>query len=139
MSKKIEIKETMPSDGMKKAEVISEIAKATNLKKHVVEDVLNAFSDLAIREQVTTGAFCFPGLPRVYRVARNAVLRYQPDLDVTLKYPTTFQLRCKMSSPVRKLHREMQRNLNNIENGVKNEDWWKPYFYCQGDWRKQGK
>lgn len=135
----LEIKKTEYTDSMKKPQIIKEIAQVTNMTQGEVTDVLNAFTDLAIREMVTTGAFAWPGLPTVTRIERKGVKRYQSDLDKTLLYPNTYELRARVPASVKKYHREMIRNNNNEINGVSREDWWKPYFYCDGDFRKQDK
>lgn len=133
----IEIKETTYTDSKKKREIIKEVAEVTKTTQGAVEDILNAFTDIAMREMITTGAFAWPGLPTVNRIKTGEVKRYQKDLDKTLIYPESYQLRAKIPSSVRKLHREMIRNLNNEKNGVSAENWWVPYFFCDGDWRKQ--
>ena len=135
----LEIKSTEYTDSKKKPEIIREVAQVTKMTQREVTDVLNAFTDIAIREMVVTGAFAWPGLPTVTRIEKEGVLRYQSDLDKTLLYPNTYELRARVPSSVRKYHREMIRNNNNEINGVDRENWWRPYFYCDGDFRKQKK
>lgn len=133
----IDIRKTERTEGMKKSEYISEVAQLTKLSERDVEDVLNAFTDVAEREMLVTGVFAWPGLPGIVRKTRKQVLRYQSDLDKTLLYPETAFLTAKVPAKVKKLHRNILRQQNNIQNGTTEENWWEPYFYCDGDWRKQ--
>ena len=126
-------------DGMTKQQIISEIAKVTGLKQAVVRDVMNAFTDIATRELVLNGVFNWPSFVSVTLVEMNEVKRYQKDLDKTLIYPKQTQLRARVSTVIKKIRKEALRAEYNKKNGVSREDWWVPYFYCDGDWREKEK
>ena len=132
----IEIKATKYNEGKTKAQIIKEVAELCKMTQADVRDVLNAFTDVCMKEMIVTGVLAWPGLPTVTRIEQKEILRYQKDLDKTLLYPKAVQLRARVPIQVKKLHREMFRNQNNQINGVSVEDWWKPYFYCDGDWRE---
>lgn len=133
----LEVKETKWNEGMNKPEYIKEISQITNFTQKDVQAVLNAFVDIAEREMIMNGVFYFPGLPIVTRSVRTSVKRYQPDIDKTLLYPETCFLTAKVPANVKKLHREAFRHQNNAINGTSDENWWEPYVFCDGDWRKK--
>lgn len=132
----IEIKPTSWNEGMSKNEIIYEVAQMTNMTQADVRDILNAFTDVAEREMLITGVFRWPGLPTVTRTVRKNVRRYQKDIDKTLLYPETAYLTSTVPDKVKKLHRNIIRQQNNLKNNTTSENWWEPYFYCDGDWRK---
>lgn len=137
MNEKIEIRQVKVNESIKKNAVIREVAQITGQTQGVVRDVLNAFTDVAQREMIITGAFDWKGLPTVTRQVRKSFLRYQEEIDKTLLYPETCYLTAKVPEPVKKLHREMFRVQTNEENGTTPENWWEPYVYCDGDYKKK--
>lgn len=134
---KIELKETKTTDAMKKVEVIREVAELTGMSQADVRDVLNAFTDVAQREIAVNGAWRWPGMPSVTRSVVHNVVVYNRKVDKTLIYPETYQLRCKLDKVTRQLHRGITREQLNAENGTTQEDFWKPYFFADGDKRKE--
>ena len=137
MNEKIEIRQVKANESIKKNAVIREVAQITGQTQGVVRDVLNAFTDVAQREMIITGAFDWKGLPTVTSQVRKSCLRYQEEIDKTLLYPETCYLTAKVPEPVKKLHREMFRVQTNEENGTTPENWWEPYVYCDGDYKKK--
>lgn len=137
MNEKIEIRQVKANESIKKNAVIREVAQITGQTQGVVRDVLNAFTDVAQREMIITGAFDWKGLPTVTRQVRKSFLRYQEEIDKTLLYPETCYLTAKVPEPVKKLHREMFRVQTNEENGTTPKNWWEPYVYCDGDYKKK--
>lgn len=137
MNEKIEIRQVKANESIKKNAVIREVAQITGQTQGVVRDVLNAFTDVAQREMIITGAFDWKGLPTVTRQVRKSFLRYQEEIDKTLLYPETCYLTAKVPEPVKKLHREMFRVQTNEENETTPENWWEPYVYCDGDYKKK--
>lgn len=133
----LELKPTRTTDAMKKIEVIREVAQLTGMSQADVRDVLNAFTDIAQREIVVNGAWRWPGMPNVTRNVVNDLVVYNNKVDKTLIYPEMYQLRCKLDKVTRTLHRDMLREQFNMKNGTTKEDFWKPYFFAEGDKRKE--
>lgn len=121
--------------GIKKSEVIDEVAQLTGVNKGTIRDVLNAFTDVAQKEMVMNGIFNWPGLPTVTRFPVKSVKRYTPHLDKTLVYPEAAYLKAKIPVPVKKMLREIYKEQYKAEYGTTDENWWEPFVYCDGDWR----
>ena len=137
MSVQIELKETKATDSIKKVEVIREVAQLTGMSQADVRDVLDAFTDIAQREIVVNGAWRWPGLPNVKRSVRKNVVVYNHKVDKTLIYPEQYQLTTKLDMVTRKLHKDIVHQQMNLKNGTTDEDFWKPYFFADGDKRKE--
>lgn len=137
MGKRIPVEATTLKQAMKKAEIIREIAEVTGYNQKDVRDIIDAFTDIAQRELVTTGAFTLPGVFSALRHVRKNLKVYNQEIDKSLLYPESCFLRATIAEPVKKLHREMFRAQNNEANGTTPENWWEPYVICDGDWRKK--
>ena len=137
MSVQIELKETKATDSIKKIEVIREVAQLTGMSQADVRDVLDAFTDIAQREIVVNGAWRWPGLPNIRRSKRENVVVYNHKVDKTLIYPEQYQLTTKLDMVTRKLHKDVIHQQMNLKNGTTDEDFWKPYFFADGDKRKE--
>ena len=112
--------ETSP---MSKREIISEISEVTNLKPVVVKSVIDAFSDIMIRESVITGKFNLSNCFSVKTNIRSARKQYNVYKDKFENYPETEVLSITLSKKIRNFHRWKQRHEFNEENGLTAEDW----------------
>lgn len=110
---------------MSKNELINEISDVTNLKKEIVESVINAFIDIFIREVVMKGKFHLVNCFTVKTHTRKARRQYNVNKKAYYDYPETEILDISLSGKVKNFFRWKKRNEYNMKHGLTPEDWQK--------------
>lgn len=124
---------TTQKDSIKKAEVIREVSALSGHSQVDVRDILNAFVDIAQKEMIVNGTFCFPGLMSVtLKTKPISKLIYYSHIDKTIAMPKEYILRATVPDIVRNTQKQAARVQINKDNGVSADEWWKPYVYCEG-------
>lgn len=124
---------TTQKDSIKKAEVIREVSALSGHSQVDVRDILNAFVDIAQKEMITNGTFCYPGLMSVtLKTKPISKLIYYSHIDKTIAMPKEYILRATVPDIVRNAQKQAARIQMNKDNGVSADEWWKPYVYCEG-------
>lgn len=116
-------KESSSDKAMSKAEIVNEISEVTNLKKEIVESVINAFIDIFIREVVMKGKFYLINCFSVKSHTRKARRQYNVNKKAYYDYPETEILDISLSKKVKSFFRWKKRNEYNVKNGLTSEDW----------------
>ena len=108
---------------MSKRELISEISEVTQLKPEIVRSVLNAFTDIFIREVVINGAFHLANCFTVKTHTRKARKQYNVNKGEYQYYPETKYLGITLSKKIKGFFRWKQRHEYNAKHGLTVEDW----------------
>lgn len=108
---------------MSKRELIKEISDVTQLKTDVVKSVLDAFSDIFIREAIITGKFNFSNCFSVNTHTRKARKQFNVNKGEYQEYPETEVLGITLSKKIHSFHRWKQRHEYNEKHGLTIEDW----------------
>ena len=106
-----------------KRKVMQEIPSVTSLKYEVVESVLNAFTDILIRESVMNGVFQWPNAFTIETVERKARTAYNVAKGEYEEFPATKVLNIRLSRKINGFHRWKQRHEYNSKHGLTTEDW----------------
>lgn len=108
---------------MKKSDYVREISDVTNLKEDVVKSVIDAFSDIVIREAVLTGEFTLEKVFSIKTRTRKKRLQYNVNSGKYLEYPEIDYLTINLSKKIQGYHRWKRRNEYNEKHGLTQEDW----------------
>lgn len=108
---------------MSKRELINEISEVTQLKPEIVRSVLNAFTDIFIREVVINGAFHFANCFTVKTHTKKARKQYNVNKEEYQYYPETKYLGITLSKKIKGFFRWKQRYEYNAKHGLTVEDW----------------
>lgn len=108
---------------MTKRELITEISHVTQLKPIIVKSVLDAFTDIFIREAVMTGKFSLANCFSISTHTRKARKQYNVNKNEYQDYPETKVLDIKLSKKINGFHRWKQRHEYNEKHGLTIEDW----------------
>lgn len=109
--------------GLTKRQLIKEISDNTGLKTDVVEDVLNAFISIFIKETVVNERFYLHNCFSVESYERGKRKGYNIKEEKEVEYPPTRILKITLSDKVKSLFRWKMRNLNNLKYNVDSENW----------------
>jgi nucleoid DNA-binding protein len=124
MSVKVEMMNIMSDkNAMTKREIIKEISDVTHLKQEVVKSVIDAFSDILIREAVMTGKFNLANCFSIKTHTRKAGKQYNVNKGEFQEYPETEILNITLSRKIHNFHRWKQRHEYNEKHGLTVEDW----------------
>ena len=113
----------MGKRGMNKRALVKEISESTQLSKEAVEDMLNCFVDIFIRECVLNGKFKLHNAFSVESHVRSARKQYNVNNKKYIDYPETEVLSIKLSPKINSYKRWSQRNARNYKTGLTAEDW----------------
>lgn len=113
----------MGKRGMNKRALVRELSESTQLSKDAVEDVLDAFVDIFIRECVINGKFNLHNAFSVETHIRSARKQYNVNTKKYFDYPETEVLSIKLSPKINSFKRWSQRNARNYRTGLTAEDW----------------
>lgn len=116
-------KDNKKQKGMTKREIIKEISDVTNLKTDAVKNVIDAFTDIFIRESVMTGSFHLSNCFIVETKTRAERVAYNVNKDAYEKFPETKVLSIRLSPKINGFHRWKQRHDYNDKHGLTLEDW----------------
>lgn len=108
---------------MTKRELIREISDVTNLRPDVVKSVLDAFTDILIRESVMNGHFYLSNAFSIKPIKRSARRQYNVNKGVYEDFPETEVLQITLSRKIHNWHRWKQRHEYNEKHGLTVEDW----------------
>lgn len=108
---------------MTKQEIIAEISQVTNLKTDIVKSVIDAFSDIFIREVVMKGKFRLANCFSVDSHKRKARTQYNVSKGIYQDYPETEVLSTTLSKKINSYYRWKQRHEYNTKHGLTIEDW----------------
>lgn len=108
---------------MSKREYVREISHVTQLKTEAVESVINALSDIIIREAIMTGRFNLANVFTIKTHERKARRQYNVNESEYYEYPETKVLGIKLSKKIQGYHRWKQRTEYNQKHGLTQEDW----------------
>lgn len=108
---------------MSRDALVKEISEVTQLKPIAVESVLNAFTDIFIRETVIKGKFTFTNCFSVNTKKRKERKQYNVNKGVYEEYPETKVLSIRLSRKINGFHRWKQRHEYNEKHGLTVEDW----------------
>lgn len=107
----LEIRAVDKSEALSKEEIIREISKELDLQMYVVEDVLRAFTNIYLREVLTTGAFDYPGLPYTHRLIKGAGVGYNPKTKKHEEQLGTCYLSSKIPAGIKAKHQKIFKNI----------------------------
>lgn len=110
-------------EAMTKRELIAEISEVTNLKTDIVKSVIDAFSDIFIRETVMKGKFRLANCFSVVSHKRKARTQYNVYKGEFFDYPETEVLSVNLSKKINYYNRWKQRHEYNTKHGLTIEDW----------------
>ena len=113
----------MKNNAMSKREIITEISEVTNLKREIIQSVLDAFTDIFIRETVMKGKFRLANCFSVTSHKRKARTQYNVNKGIYQDYPETEILSINLSKKINGYHRWKQRHEYNAKHGLTVEDW----------------
>lgn len=108
---------------MTKRELVKEISDVTNLKNEIVHSVIDAFSDILIREAVMNGNFNLNNCFSIKTHKRSARKQYNVNKGEFQDYPETDILGITLSRKIHSFHRWKQRHEFNENHGLTIEDW----------------
>lgn len=108
---------------MSKREVIKEISDVTQVKTEVVESIINALTDIIIREAVMTGEFTLNNVFSIKTRTRKERTQYNVIKGEYYDYPETNYLTINLSKKIRGYHRWKERTEYNRKHGLTQEDW----------------
>lgn len=111
------------SHRMTKRELIREISDKTELKSDVVKSVLNAFTDIFIREVIVYGRFALANCFSINTTTRKEHTGYNMTTGKKEIRPETKHLSMRLSRKINYLFRWKIRNERNLKNGVSPENW----------------
>lgn len=109
--------------GMSKRELVREISHVSQLKPEIVNSVINALTDIIIREAVLTGNFNLTNVFTIKTHERKARRQFNVNKDEYYEYPETKYLGIKLSDKIQGFHRWKQRTEYNQKHGLTQEDW----------------
>ena len=113
----------MDTKKMSKRDLVSEISHVTQLKKEEVNSIINALSDIIIREAVMKGEFTLPNCFSIKTHSRKKRKQYNVQTGKYFEYPKTKVLGITLSNKIKSFHRWKQRNEYNQKHGLTIEDW----------------
>lgn len=119
----MKIDEKTEEKAMSKRELISEISEVTNLKPAIVKSVLDAFTDIFIRESVIKGKFYLANCFSVKTNKRKERRGYNVAKKKYEIYPATEILSITLAKGIHHFHRWKQRHEFNEKHGLTVEDW----------------
>lgn len=114
----------MPKNkAMSKREYVREISHVTQLKTEVVNSVIDALTDIIIREAIMTGSFNLTNVFTIKTHKRKARTQYNVNKGEFFEYPETKVLGITLSKKIQGYHRWKQRTEYNQKHGLTQEDW----------------
>lgn len=127
----------MDGKAKSKYEIIKEVSELTGQSIAVTRDVLDAWTDVCNKEIVVRGKLVWPNLFSIKRRKKDKQRIYLADKDISIQYePSNYFLAASVAQLPKDLNRQYFRSLICQEHGINNpEDWWKPFYLCDGDWR----
>lgn len=108
---------------MTKREYIREISDVTQLKTDAVESVINAFSDIVIREAILKGEFTLNNVFSIKTKVRKERTQYNVKDKKFYNYPEIEYLVINLSKKIQSFQRWKRRTEYNNKHGLTQEDW----------------
>lgn len=108
---------------MTKRELVGEISEVTHLKPIIVQSVIDAFSDIMIREAVVNEKFRLSNCFSIDTYKKKERTQYNVNKGKYERYPETNVLNIKLSKKIHDFHKWKQRHEYNEEHGLTVEDW----------------
>jgi DNA-binding protein HU-beta len=86
---------------MTQSQLIKELAEGAGLGNKVVKQILESFSEIAVRETKKKGVFVLPGIGRLVRVDRKARTGRNPATGEAIKIPAKKVVKFRVAKAVK--------------------------------------